>query len=276
MYALLKTACIVFLISPLNILHAAIIEGNFSGRVLDVLENADVSPYYIDYFSPNLSNSKFSGSFRYDTDLMPANLVPDFAAPNQPHKGGYFAYEEGAQSPWLDIKLKVDGKVLYPNKNPDGTEANNFLNVMNIGSEYAAVREDELESFGMALYSSRVINNDSSIFQSFAISFDSSLQSLIDKNSLEQEFSWVDTAEYTHDYYDPPPGWALYHLGGRNWYSTLWLQITDISLQKYHSSTVPEPSSIGLLVFALLLALFFRRLKISTGIRMLARDFCPH
>lgn len=83
MHTFLKSVFALMYIASANLVHAAIIEGHFSGKVLYVYENADVSPAYPDYFSPDALNSNFSGSFRYDTDLMPPNLVPEFTEPNQ-------------------------------------------------------------------------------------------------------------------------------------------------------------------------------------------------
>lgn len=158
-----------------------------------------------------------------------------------------------------------------PNKNPDNSEINFSSNVVNIGSVYSAFRDKKPEAMGLVLHSGNSTSTTTSISQSFSISFNESIHYLVNKDSLEQEFNWVDKKKYTFSEETPPRGWALYHLGGLGWHSTVQMQITEISVRKHTSSMVPEPSAISLLLLASLLMLFLRQPNVSSGNRIFSR-----
>jgi hypothetical protein len=264
MHVLLKALFILILFPSFNVVNAAIIEGYFKGKVNDIFEAADYWPQYIDFFSSNALNSDFTGSFQYDSDRAPGNMVDD-VSPWEESKGGYLIFGHGAPSRWIDISFNVDGKNLNPDITPDNSQTPNYFGQrFNIGSEYDVARDGRPESFGAHISSTYSFFGSHDLYQNFFISFDGSLNYLFDKNSLEQNVNWVDASDYIFEENKPPLGWAMYQVGNDGlggYHSILQLQITEISIRTIKSTAVTESSSIGLLLFALLFTVFLRHYR---------------
>jgi hypothetical protein len=179
--------------------QAIIIDGTFKGKIISANEDGTSnSPDDVDFFSSNIVDNDFSGSFWYDIDLAPTNWGTT----------GQSRSSEGTN--WFELTFYVDGKTLNSDTPPEGSTifATSELHIIAEPTAFTSLRNYAAEYFGLSEMTAAT--DGSLIHNQFAgISFLDSIIPSLSGNSLFQSFTWYDTDE-TYNNWEVIPGFAFY------------------------------------------------------------------
>ncbi len=227
--------------------QATIIEGSFKGTIILSSDNGDgvpPSPYFDNLWSDDIIGQTMTGSFRYNTELMPANT----AATGQ---------ERWSQTnSWLEIAFNVDGKTFTISNIPADftlTHSYEFLNIANVDST-TAIRDFTHEYFG--LWEETLAIKDGLRLHTYGgISLLDSIVPLLNGISLEQQFTWLDSGG-DYDIVDDIPGlailWVDNKLSEKSQEGAVVARLTEVKAA-IKTTELPEPSSLALIIFSLTL-----------------------
>lgn len=236
--------------------QAAIIEGTFKGTVILSSDNGDTNapnPYFDNLWSENIIGQTMTGSFRYNTELMPANT-------------GVTGQERiSATNSWLEILFNVDGKTFAISSiPPDFSMQHSYeaLNIANIGSS-TGIRDFTQEYFGLwdEMWAT---NGDLKSFTYGGISLLDSIVPLLNGINLEQQFTWIDTG-VDYEVVDDIPGlailWIDNKLSEKSQMGAVLARLNEVNAA-VSPVEVPEPSIVILMTLSLL-SLVSRRFKLN-------------
>lgn len=243
----LPFAMLIALLSlQLTSVNAAIIEGTFKGTVILASDNADTNPpnpNWDNLWSDDIIGQAMSGSFRYNTALMPTNT------------GTTGQERYSPTNSWLEIVFNVDSKTFAISDVPTGfseQSAYEYLNIANIGSS-TGIRDFTQEYFGLS-DDLTVVNGDMYSYLRGGISLLDSVLPLLNGTSLEQQFSWVDTGG-DYDVVDDIPGlsllWVENKLADKSQSGAVAARLTEVNAE-IKSIELPEPSPLLIITFSLI------------------------
>ncbi|MES2674308.1 MAG: PEP-CTERM sorting domain-containing protein [Pseudomonadota bacterium] len=224
--------------------HSVIIDGTFKGYVMSAWDNGDASPFFNDFFSPDIVGKDFKGSFWYDTDLAPAN---------QSSIGQWRASETNN---WLGLTFKVDGKILDMSSIPANFTATNSWEALNIGDPNfsTGLHDFTQEYFGVS-DANLAVNGNFKSYQGGTVSFLDAIVPVLTGPELTQNFTWKDSGE-DYSNWDDIPGLATYNidslLNDKQTQGGFLARITKLTVATRKEASVPEPSSLLLLAFGVL------------------------
>lgn len=222
---------------------AVIVEGTFKGTIYDAWDYHDGSPtnpYPVDFWSGDLTGKSLSGSFWYDTDLMPSN------------SGTTGTIRTSETNNWMNITFSIDGKTLDVSKIPDNLPTRYAYEILAVDEEgYMGAREPNTSQFDMVDFA---LSGDDTVrhWQHGGLAFLEGILPL-DGSNVIQEFSWKDDGT---EYPDPLdyPGLAYYYTSS---YSNDWeiiaearARITEFTIG-VKAASVPEPSSLLLIMMGI-------------------------
>lgn len=234
--------------------HSVIIDGTFKGYVMSAWDNGDVSPFFNDFFSADIVGKDFKGSFWYDTDLAPAN------------QSSIGQWRTSETNNWLGLTFKVDGKTLDMSSISTGFTPTNSWEALNIGDPAfsTGLHDFTQEYFGVS-DANLAVNGNLRSYQGGTVSFLDAIVPVLTGPELTQNFTWKDSgADYSN--WDDIPGLATYNidslLNDKQTQGGLLARITKLTVSTRKEANVPEPSSLALLAFGILV-LFLRSYKLK-------------
>lgn len=232
--------------------HAVIVEGTYNATVFLAWDHSDSSSFQANkVWSSTITGSKMTGTFSFDTELMPGNTTWEEDVGERFHSN---------TNNWLQMTTYVDGKVYESSKIPDGYSLTSATELVSLevvsANDYGTGTRLGPENFGL-LDSTRSQNGDA--LQNFwtAISFMDPRMPVRDSQGQFQSFIWVDDSNSVLTDPELMPGYASftthsYLPDGTLDYAIARAQINDITVTVHNKVSVPEPSSVLLLFIALL------------------------
>lgn len=225
--------------------QATIIEGSFKGTIILSSDNGDgvpPSPYFDNLWSDDIIGQTMTGSFRYNTEIMPANTAAT----------GQERWSE--TNSWLEIAFNVDGKTFAISNIPADftlTHSYEFLNIANIDST-TPIRDFTHEYFGL-WEETWATKGDLRLHTYGGISLLDSIVPLLNGISLEQQFTWLDSGG-NYDIVDDIPGlailWVDNKLSEKSQEGAVVARLTEVKAA-IKTTELPEPSSLALIIFSL-------------------------
>lgn len=222
--------------------NAVVIQGSFTGNVIDTTDcSSATSQPCTPLWNGSPQGTVASGSFSYDTALAPHDLSPS------QDLGYYFSYT----NTWLTMTLNIGGTTFdisdsaIPSKEPPG-DVESVL----ISDNLAAIPVGfERQSFFMTDKTTATQENGDYIAKSLNVALETFDLPIIQGDSLIQEYKWVDNGNLlqgsgSFDFKSASEGQIQD--------ATAYIRFTDFSMKIKNETSVPEPSSISLVLFALL------------------------
>jgi len=234
--------------------NAVIIEGAFTGNVVyanDCLDDtaspvANCTPIWND----NPGGTVATGSFWYDTELAPPDTSPAESI------GNYFTYS----NTWLHAMLNIGGITFdisdssIPSTQPPG----DVEYILMFDNFETALDGTEKQSILMADKTTSINEDGDYTTQSLNISLETWEQRILNGVSLIQENKWVDNGNLLQ-------GASRFSFKSLNdqqlQVASAYISYIDFSMKIKNDASVPEPSSLPLLCFALLALIVKRKLK---------------
>lgn len=234
--------------------QAIIIDGAFHGSVVFGSDNADgnpPSPYFNNLWSKDIVGKTISGSFWYDTELMPTN------------SGSNGQIRQSHTNNWMGVTFYIEEKIFDFSLIPDNfISTTNTSENLHINDEFgwSVIRDFTQEHFSVFKYVDSVKPN-SDFYQSLigGVSFLEQIVPVLTANSVIQEFTWVDQGG-VFETLDETPG-VFYlgvdrRIGEKMDQGSLVGRISDMQVSIRKTSSVPEPSTLFLFVSGLFLIIF--------------------
>lgn len=234
---------IVVLLSPGAV--AAIIEGNFRGT-LKSINTAEDYVHVEGYWENETIGSEVSGSFWYDTDVLPNNFPPEYAR---------YYYDDFSN--WLGTSVSIGGKTYTLSDVASGQSDSFHYDETWLGNFDSSMTGTDfwlLDIVGLDKRGFRTKMMD------FYFSFTSSEFTLFNGWDLIDNFDWYDVGDpRTTAYFN----FSL-EINDDMKRSLTWadVDIDEFHLKVRNSATVPEPSSAALF-FLGMVALLFRCKKMN-------------
>lgn len=220
---------------------AVIVEGFFTGTVINTYDESNFNPGYSKFWSSTVSEQAVTGSFWYDTELAPsARETGDIAD---------YSYDDQLSPPkWLDLTYNIDGKSLsIPDNYPES-----FNVIGNVKRVQLIDRDDPADlAYGnyLSLVSSTSAENSAGNLES-SYAYLGIREPIIDivKNlGLAQDFRWSrgGRGEWGMG------GFATYgEKDNQPFYAWARMDIASLTVSP-QAVSVPAPSSLYLLALGL-------------------------
>lgn len=217
--------------------HAVIIDGTFSGVVT---ESMDISNTNKLIWGESIVGQAFSGSFSYDISLAPGD---NWSAVNDA------IYT--SRTNWVEMIFNIGGRTFnITHDHPPELPLTEVADLVQIADHAIPINRDDYQHY--SVYDKSIAGDyDYGDYElkTGLVGISDPINSSLDGLGLEQEISWVadGTSSLT--------GTAFFNietiLNGQNNFATANMDLTQIHIAARNTSSVPEPSSIALLTFAL-------------------------
>ena len=219
--------------------HAVIIEGSFSGTVVEVGQSYDEDSTFT-YWNGDITGQSISGTFWYDTAL-PKNTLSGTSTAS--------ASYTAEQKNWIGMIFNIDGKTFdVSNLNPQELPPYYVQDYLTIRHSEPTSTDDEPQ---LTIYDSieRDLGFGGGVSLQGKITLGNAASTILNGINLEQEFSWINQGAT-----DTGVAEFMYHNSVGGLYANTWV---TMSLSEVHTKisdriSVPEPSSLGLLALGLL------------------------
>jgi hypothetical protein len=254
----MRTKALLICFSVLVILstksQAVIVEGTYNSTVVFATDYSNYSWSQSNkVWSSTITGSTMSGTFSFDTELMPENSILDMDIDAVGER--FSSYTNN----WLEMTTYVDGKVFESSTIPDGYILTSSMELVSIDVEngsYGAGLRGGPEYFGV-FETTRSKNGNASRNFWAAISLTDSRIPLRNSHGQFQSFTWIDDNTSVLTDSELMPGYADFTIEHRlpdntRDYAVARARVNSVTVTVRNQVAVPEPSSIPLFLMALL------------------------